>query len=216
MSMVTEQPTLDEIRVVDCDAHFTEPPDLWSSRAPASMLERMPQMRTSGGITSWYVDDRVLSSVGGNTFQRDAGKQLGCLTVQPWDMVDAACYEVGARLAVLDEMGIESQILFPNAIGFSSNTCSPSTTSTSARWCSEIYNDFLVDVQHDSGGRLFPQAVLPSGTWISDGARDGPPAARGHHGVHAQRQATHRRTARVGQRVLRTDVGTGSTRWARS
>ena len=35
----TAQPitdTLEDIGIVDCDAHFTEPPYLWTSRAPAS------------------------------------------------------------------------------------------------------------------------------------------------------------------------------------
>lgn len=28
------------LNIVDCDAHFTEPPDLWTSRAPKSHTRR--------------------------------------------------------------------------------------------------------------------------------------------------------------------------------
>src|SRR5215211_7642548 len=152
---------LDELLLIDCDSHFTEPPDLWSSRAPASMQALMPQMRTEDGVSYWFIDGRPLSSVGGNTFQRNEGKQLGLLTVQPWDVVDEACYNVKARLAVMDAMGVEAQILFPNAMGFASNTMFGIKDVERRSVVQHIYNDFLVDVQHESGNRLFPQAVLP-------------------------------------------------------
>ena len=35
---------LDQVRVVDADTHFTEPHDLWTSRAPASLKDRVPHV----------------------------------------------------------------------------------------------------------------------------------------------------------------------------
>src|SRR5688572_29116315 len=64
---VAAEDVLSGLRIIDCDAHFTEPPDLWSSRASASMRDRVPVMRTEDGISSWYLDDKVLCSIGGNT-----------------------------------------------------------------------------------------------------------------------------------------------------
>ena len=32
---------LDGYRIVDTDAHYTEPPDLWTSRVPESMREKV-------------------------------------------------------------------------------------------------------------------------------------------------------------------------------
>jgi uncharacterized protein len=157
---------LDDLLLVDCDSHFTEPPDLWSSRAPQSMQDRMPTMRTEGGVSFWFYEGKPLSSVGGNTFQKDKGKQLGLQTVQPFEQVDEACYRVPARLAVLDKMGVESQILFPNAMGFASNTMFGIRDVEQRSLIQHIYNDYLVDIQHDSGNRLFPQAVLP--VWDMD------------------------------------------------
>jgi predicted TIM-barrel fold metal-dependent hydrolase len=86
--------------------------------------------------------------------------------VQPFDIVDEACYRVGPRLAVMDSMGVESQILFPNAMGFASNTMFAIRDLEQRSLVQQIYNDFLVDVQHESGNRLFPQAVLP--VWDMD------------------------------------------------
>ena len=42
----TEVPeTLQGIKVIDCDTHFVEPPDLWTSRAPAKYKDHVPYMR---------------------------------------------------------------------------------------------------------------------------------------------------------------------------
>ena len=35
------------LRVIDCDAHFTEPPDLWTARAATSVRDLMPKMKTA-------------------------------------------------------------------------------------------------------------------------------------------------------------------------
>ena len=34
--------TVHGVPVIDIDSHYTEPPDLWTSRAPAAHKERVP------------------------------------------------------------------------------------------------------------------------------------------------------------------------------
>jgi uncharacterized protein len=109
------------LHLIDCDSHITEPPDLWASRAPASLAGRMPEQRTVDGTTAWYIDGSVWAGIGGNTIRRGHEKVLGTHIVQPFADVDPAAWNVGARLALLDEMGIWAQILYPNGVGFSSN-----------------------------------------------------------------------------------------------
>lgn len=154
------------LRIVDCDAHFTEPPDLWTSRAPASMRESMPVQKTVDGVTAWYLGDHVFASVGGNTIGKGHRKVLGTQTLQPFAAIDAASWDVAARLALLDEMGVYAQILYPNAIGFASNSMFGIDDIAVRNAVQAAYNDFLVDLQHESGNRLFPQAVLP--VWDMD------------------------------------------------
>ena len=49
-------------KVIDVDTHLVEPFDLWSSRAPASMRDRLPRVKTVDGIRSWVIDeDKILS-----------------------------------------------------------------------------------------------------------------------------------------------------------
>src|ERR1700688_5017310 len=105
---------LGDLCIIDCDAHFTEPPDLWTARAPKSMQDQVPVMRTADGVTSWYIGDTVLSSIGGNTLRKGTQKVLGTQCIQPWDDVDESTWDVKARLALIDKMGVYAQILYPN------------------------------------------------------------------------------------------------------
>jgi len=156
-----EHDVLKGLKIVDCDAHFTEPPDLWTSRVPASLQSRVPVQRTVDGFTAWYIGEQPFASIGGNTIDLDHRKVLGTQTLQPWGQIDEASWNVDARLALLDEMGVYAQILYPNAVGFASNSMFGISDIALRNVVQEAYNDFLVDVQRQSGDRLFPQAVLP-------------------------------------------------------
>jgi predicted TIM-barrel fold metal-dependent hydrolase len=152
---------LDGIEIIDCDAHMTEPRDLWSSRTPANASYRIPEHRTKDGNTGWYIGDDLWASTGGNTIQRGRQKILGSHVVQPFEEIDESAWSVKGRLELLDEMGIFAQVLYPNGIGFASNHLFAIEDDTERTAILRTYNDFLVDVQEESGGRLFPQGVLP-------------------------------------------------------
>src|SRR6516164_2228659 len=60
-------PSLQGIKIVDCDTHITEAPDLFTSRAPAKFKDKVPVVRTDAdGVERWYVGDRNFGSMGGN------------------------------------------------------------------------------------------------------------------------------------------------------
>src|SRR5205807_7951775 len=73
---MTSTDVFDGIRVIDCAAHFTEPADLWTSRAAGSMEGRMPEQRTIDGRTAWFLDGQLWASTGGNTIAAGRQKQL--------------------------------------------------------------------------------------------------------------------------------------------
>ncbi len=152
---------LDGLKIIDCDSHFTEPPELWTARAPAAMHNRVPVQKTVDGITAWYLDGQVWASTGGNTIQTGHEKILGSHVVQPFDVIDTSAWAVKERLELCDEIGVHAQILYPNGVGFSSNHVFAIEDLAQRRMVLEIYNDFFVDIQHESNGRLFPQAMLP-------------------------------------------------------
>jgi len=157
---------VDGLKVIDCDSHFTEPADTWSSRVTGRWAERMPVLRTVDGQSSWYLDGEVWASVGGNVIGRDHKRNLGILRLQPFDAIDPSSWSVPERLELLDKERIWAQVLYPNGVGFASNHIFAIDDLEQRRLVLETYNDFLVDVQTESNERLIPQALLP--VWDMD------------------------------------------------
>ena len=150
-----------DLSIIDCDSHLTEPGDLWTSRVPASWKGRVPVQQTIDGHTAWYLDGEPWASIGGNTIGIGNQKHVGTHMLQPFDAIDRSAWSVAERLALLDEVGIWAQILYPNGIGFSSNHIFAIRDEEQRRVVLQTYNDFLVEVQAEAGGRLFPQAMVP-------------------------------------------------------
>src|SRR5579862_9507150 len=46
-------PLFEGIKIVDCDTHFTEPPDLWVANAPIGMRSKMPHVERIDGVDKW-------------------------------------------------------------------------------------------------------------------------------------------------------------------
>jgi predicted TIM-barrel fold metal-dependent hydrolase len=157
---------LGNLKIIDCDSHFTEPADLWSSRTPAKFAERMPVMKTVDGVTGWFMNGELWASMGGNTIRTGAEKTRGRISIQLFDEIDKASWDVAARLDLIDSMGIYAQILYPNGIGFNSNHVMAIEDKELRLAVLQTFNDFNVDVQHESGDRLFPQPILP--VWDMD------------------------------------------------
>lgn len=48
------------IKVVDIDSHYTEPADLWTSRAPTKFKDAVPHIKTDAdGTEHWVVGDDI-------------------------------------------------------------------------------------------------------------------------------------------------------------
>ena len=154
---------LEDLPVIDVDTHFTEPPDLWTSRAPAELIERAPRVvRNEQGQEQWVVDmDRVLGPVGYCVVRRDGSKGSGQVTLATFEEVHPGASDPQARLAVMDSFGITMQILYPNVLGFTGSFVMNIGDAALRSFCITAYNDAVADLQRSGRGRLFPQAVLP-------------------------------------------------------
>ncbi len=156
------EPVFPGISVIDCDSHYTEPPDLWTSRAPASLRDRVPRLRQVDGRDLWYVDDDVLlGPVGFCVVSKNGKKVLGRLHLDRLDELAEAAHDPAARVQMLDKLGIGAQILYPNVAGFASSRFLAIEDAKLRTACVRIYNDAVAELQAASQGRLFPQAILP-------------------------------------------------------
>jgi uncharacterized protein len=154
-------PALKGIKIVDCDTHFTEPPDLFTSRAPAKFKEKVPQVRRVAGVDRWFVGDRDFGSLGGNVIRADNNKLLGRLAFPTIDEGHQAAHNVKARLRAMDDMGVYAQICYQNSGVTQAGSLMSLGDMELAETIIRIYNDAAAERQAESGQRLFTLGHLP-------------------------------------------------------
>ena len=154
-------PLLQGIKIVDCDTHFTEPPDLFTSRAPARLKDKVPYYKRVDGVDRWFVGDRNFGSMGGNVIRTDHNKLLGRLAFPTLDEGHAGSYQVKPRLKAMDDMGIYAQITYQNSGITQAGSLISLDDDELAVTILQIYNDAAAERQQESGQRLFGLAHLP-------------------------------------------------------
>ena len=184
MTIIEARPFAD-LKVIDVDTHISEPVDLWTSRAPAKYADRVPTVIDTPGGLYWSVDGVMLGkALGGSVITHDRVKVPGPGFIGwPAGSNDPSASDMGARLEVMDEMGIYAQILYPNSAGFGSQAFAKIADAELRRLCASIYNEAMLEIQETSGGRICPMALLP--WWDIDAAvREAEHVAdQGFHGV---------------------------------
>jgi predicted TIM-barrel fold metal-dependent hydrolase len=153
-----------DLHVIDADTHLTEPHDLWTTRAPRGFEDRVPRVVDVDGEPTWTVDNRVVlarasaSSVVDRTGERSRGSAF-----ISWVFDDAhpAAYDVDARLAVMDELGVFAHVVYPNVAGFGGQRFTDLGDDELRLLCVTLYNDAMAEMQDASNGRLFPMGLLP-------------------------------------------------------
>ena len=151
-------------KVIDVDTHLTEPHDLWTRRAPASLKARVPQVKVIDGVESWVIDGDKLIGLGANPascVKPDGSKYLGLefLEVSIRD-VHPSSYSVRERLALMDETGVSAEVVYPNILGFGGQNAARVDDELRIA-CVQIFNDAMGELQAESGQRMFPMALLP-------------------------------------------------------
>lgn len=153
------------IKVIDADTHLTEPWDLWTSRAPASIRDRVPQVKDLDGVRCWVIDGDKSIGTGAHpnsAILKKGGKvrDLDTFLRLNFEDVHTGSSSLAERLAVMDEAGIHAQIVYPNILGFGGQAAAK--VDPDLRLASvQIYNDAMAELQEGSGQRLFPMALLP-------------------------------------------------------
>ncbi len=103
--------------IIDADTHVTETPDLWTSRAPASMRDRVPRVeKNDDGSLGWVIAGESLLSNPGET----ATAGVGTIDDPPksYEEMHPGAYDAKARLAYMDQLGIWAMVMYPNVGGF--------------------------------------------------------------------------------------------------
>jgi len=171
--------------VIDADSHFTEPPDLFTRVAPAALRDRVPRVEQVDGVPHWVFDGHVLGQATmACVIGRDGNKASADLGLNQWqiDDIHVGAHDPVARLAVLDECGIDAQVIFPSTIGLGGQDLGVVDDPALCKLVVELYNDQMAAIQAESGDRLLPMPIMPSwdvDTCIAEAKRVGALGARG-------------------------------------
>lgn len=156
---------LDGIHVIDTDTHLSEPPDLWTSRAPAALRDRLPRIvEGDDGKRRWVIEDDIVigMSAAASVVAPDGHKMYGLEFLSHGvESVHAASYDPAARVAMMDAMGIHAQILYPNVAGFGNQNFLEVADEGLRITAVQIYNDFIAEYQETTGDRVFGMALMP-------------------------------------------------------
>jgi predicted TIM-barrel fold metal-dependent hydrolase len=78
-----------------------------------------------------------------------------------FEHIDPAADQAKARLAKLDEFGVHAQVLFPNIMGFYTQSFIAMKDRGLALKCVQVWNDFQTEFASADPDRLIPLACLP-------------------------------------------------------
>ena len=172
--------------VVDADSHWCEPPDLFTRRG----ARRVQGPRAAGG------GGRRPADVGVRRPRRSAGPAPAASSAATArrraptsgstsgrsTTIHVGAYDPKVRLEVLDECGIDAQIIFPSTIGLGGQDLGMVDDQALCRLAIEIYND-----RH---GRDPGRLGQPAAAAAAD-------AGVGHRHLRRRGQAGRRRSARA-------------------
>jgi len=143
---------------IDADAHVDENPDTWSyipkslaQMRPAEVeiaADQVPHLhgnRAEAGVGGWLVDGRILSRA-----QRDDEQTQTTADIRH-------LRDIPGRLRHMDELGIETQVLFPTML-----VAEVTDRAEVELALCESYNRWIADRCSESNGRLRWVAVLPN------------------------------------------------------
>lgn len=171
---------LDIPKIVSVDDHVMEPPDLWTSRLPASYGDRIPHLeraRTTigwrdghyefersdeGEWCDWWVYDDYAFPI--SALFHGAGIRDVANAPSTFDEMRDSVWIQRDRIDAMASDHVEASLQFPNTLPrFAGQAFSERKDKKLALAALQAYNDWLIDewTAGDGFGRLIPVAILP-------------------------------------------------------
>jgi uncharacterized protein len=148
-------------RTIDADSHVAEPRAVWEEYAEPAIRDRVIQLRRgASGIDELWIDGRNLSSSNLNvaaTCIPGAMSDAEKARTATWDDLMPGSYDPHARIAAMDEEGIDVTFLYPTLWLLYGDIRDPELAAASCR----AYDDWIADFCKPYPSRLFAVAPLP-------------------------------------------------------
>ena len=149
-------------KVIDADGHILEPPDLWQNYLEAKYKDHAIRMvRDAAGVELLVVEDKpLLITRGIGPTAAGIGQSLEDIFIPgKFGYLDGpqGAYDAQARLALMDQTGIDVSVLFPT-LGLIWEP-GAKDVGLSAAYC-RAYNNWIVDFCSADPQRLVPVAHI--------------------------------------------------------
>ncbi|MQF83178.1 hypothetical protein FIM02_03340, partial [SAR202 cluster bacterium AD-802-E10_MRT_200m] len=147
-----------EYKVISSDDHVSEGPGTWIDRVPSKMKDKVPQVHSVDGVSTWFVDGKPTERLGPvkDAEELEIRRVTARFQTRPgdWDPIE--------RLKDYTLDAVDAGVLFPNYSGFTGNPM-PMIEDLNVRLeCIKAYNDWLVDEFCSADPkRLVPLALIP-------------------------------------------------------
>lgn len=143
--------------VVDSDAHVIETEHTWDFMDPSDSKYRPEVVTGKDGIGYWMIEGKIRGRARGPVAARGIANTVSRRMVT--DDAKRFMEDVPGRVAHMDELGIDIQVLYPTM--YINRMCDePDTEVALARG----YNRWLADIWQQSRGRLRWTCILPLDT----------------------------------------------------
>jgi predicted TIM-barrel fold metal-dependent hydrolase len=117
------------------------------------------------GQATWVFDGHPVGRHGAaGVIGRDGHKESSYTALYEWphDEIHVGAYDPKVRLGVMDECGIDAQVIFPSTIGLGGQDLGLVEDQALCRLAVEIYNDGMAEIQAESNNRLLPMPLMPA------------------------------------------------------
>jgi uncharacterized protein len=153
--------------------------------APAKYRDRVPRVEDVGGQKMWVFDGHPVGRFSaGGVVARDGSKEESDVALHQWghEEIHEGAYDPQVRLGVMDDCGIDVQVIFPSTIGLGGQDLAMVDDEALRRLVIEMYNDRQAQIQEESGNRLLPLPLMPAwsiGACVEEAKRVAALGARG-------------------------------------
>ncbi len=153
--------------IIDADSHVNEPGDVWVTRVPASMKDKVPKVvDLPDGKLAWsYMDGKRIRPIG---MEAAAGLDVTQYdpTGTPKSLLRSGSWDPKARIADMEADMISAQVIYPGVALTGAASYSDDRDIQTA--CVRAYNDWLLDeFCAYAPDRLIGLPILPS-TGVDD------------------------------------------------
>lgn len=172
-----------KFNVISADDHVQEPPDCWTSRLSSSQWgDQIPQVvKRPDGNERW--------SIGGEVKWETSVARTGALATprsnepQHWAEVPKPAHDPEERLVVMDQDGIDAQVLYPSAAGLGGELFSEIRDPALEVAATQAYNDWILETWGAKSPRFLPQCIVPVSSVEAAKTEAARALGKGHRGV---------------------------------